>query len=117
MGGASARLGYGVVAVTTPGVAAADATKGEPGAPHGTVRLEGLQPVGRTGGEVTAGRKAGANLSHPAVETDGARQDPGGRAHDRLATARSWPIAASISAKGAAAAAGTAPHRGGPPRG
>src|ERR687892_442211 len=80
-GGPGARLRYGVVAVTTPGAAAADSADGEPRAPHGTVRLESFQAVGRAGGDVTAGRKAGANLSRPAVETDAAGQDSGGRAH------------------------------------
>src|SRR5438105_2570303 len=92
-GGRPAALRNGVVAVTAPGVAAADAAEGEPRAPHGTVRLEGLQAVGRAGGNVTAGRKAGADRSHPAVATDGPRQEPAGRAHDRPGPARSWAIA------------------------
>src|SRR5687767_13985740 len=68
--GPSARLRNGVVAVTTPGVAAADPAHRQPRVPHGTLCLEGVQAVGRAGGDVTAGRKAGAKLSRPAVETD-----------------------------------------------
>src|SRR5206468_2410273 len=105
-GGSAARLRNGVVAVATPGTAAADTAHGEPRAPHRPVRLEGLQAVSRTGGEVAAGRKTGPNLAHRPVEADGDGQEPGGGAHDRSATARRRPIAASSSANGAVAAAG-----------
>src|SRR5438876_12194906 len=111
-GGPPAGLRDGVVAVTTPRVAAAHAAEGEPRAPHRTVRLDGFQAVGRAGGDVTAGRKAGADRApDPAVAADGARQGPGRRAHERPAPASSSPMAASISAKGAEAAAGAAPNR------
>src|SRR5882672_12252564 len=92
-GGRPAGLGNGVVAPTAPGIAAADATEGEPRAPHRTVRLEGLQAVGRARGDVTAGRKAGADRApHPAVAADGPRQEPAGRAHEGPEPARSWAI-------------------------
>src|SRR3712207_4505537 len=94
MGGTpGARLGNGVVAVPTPRVAPAHAAEGQPRAPHGAGRLEGLKPIGRAGRDVTAGREAGTNLSPPAVEADTADEDPAGRTHARSATARSSPMA------------------------
>ena len=80
-------LRYGVVAAASPGVATADAAKGEPEALDNPLFLQCLNGIGGTGGSVAAhGGKEGGD--EPLIETDGEDE----QAYHDLRTEWGWTM-------------------------
>lgn len=70
----------GVVATTSPGVAAQDATQRKPRTAQRSMQLDGLHSILRAGGGVTTGRR-GEGGYVALIQADGRYQQTGKKAH------------------------------------